>query len=77
MLRESRDEDHREIARTKLPVLAIWGAEDPVIPLKSLGRLAELNPDAHHAQVPGAGHLVLQTHPAQVAEALRKFVTDD
>ena len=77
MLGESRDKDHREIARTRLPVLAIWGAEDPVIPLKSMGRLAELNPDAHHAQVAGAGHLVLQTHPAQVSEALRKFVTED
>ena len=74
VLRESRDKDHRLLGREALPVLAIWGSEDPVIPLTSMGRLAELNPDAHHAQIAGAGHVLLQTHPAQVAEALRDFL---
>lgn len=76
ILREPRDKDHRRIGREALPVLAIWGSEDPVIPLSSMGRLAELNPDAHHAQIAGAGHVVLQTHPAQVAQALRNFLKD-
>jgi pimeloyl-ACP methyl ester carboxylesterase len=76
VLRESRDKDHRLLSREALPVLAIWGSEDPVIPLASMGRLAELNPDAHHAQIAGAGHVVLQTHPSQVAEALRDFLKD-
>lgn len=67
-------EDHRRIARAGIPVLAIWGTEDPVIPLSAMGRLAELNPDAHHEQIAGAGHNLLQTHPAQVAEALRRFL---
>ncbi|NNL72532.1 MAG: alpha/beta hydrolase [Silicimonas sp.] len=74
MLRESRSADHRTIARAGIPVLAIWGTDDPVIPLKTMGRLAELNPDAHHRQVAGAGHLVLQSHPAQVSDALRRFL---
>lgn len=75
VLRESRDADHRTLGRKGVPVLAIWGSDDPVIPLTAMGRLAELNPDAHHVQVPGAGHVVLQTHPAQVSDALRKFLT--
>lgn len=75
-LRETCDNDHRMLGREDLPVLAIWGAEDPVIPLTSMGRLAELNPDAHHVQIPGAGHVLLQTHPAQIADALRKFLSN-
>lgn len=64
----------KRIVQADIPVLAIWGAEDPVIPLSAMGQLAQLNPQAHHAQVPGAGHNILQTHPAQVAEILRKFL---
>ena len=60
------------------------GFESVPIPLKvrvgwarvRLGRLAELNPDAHHAQIAGAGHVVLQTQPSKVAEALRDFLKD-
>ena len=77
ILRENRDADHMALARSQLPVLAIWGSEDPVIPLRSVGRLSELNPEAHHAQIPGAAHVVLQTHPAQVAAALRSFLIED
>ena len=77
ILRENRDADHAALAESGLPVLAIWGSEDPVIPLASMGRLAELNPDAHHAQIPGAAHVLLQTHPAQVAAALREFLIED
>lgn len=76
MLREPRDSDHRTLGRAGLPVLAIWGTDDPVIPLKAMSRLAELNPDAHHAQVPGAGHVLLQTHPANVTAALKRFLAD-
>lgn len=76
MLREPQDANHREIGRAGVPVLAIWGTEDPIIPLTAMSRLAELNPDAHHAQVAGAGHVLLQTHPANVAAALKRFVKD-
>lgn len=74
MLSQTRESDHRAIAEADIPVLAIWGAEDPIIPLKAMGKLAQLNPDAHHAQVPGAGHVVLQSHPAQVGDALKRFL---
>lgn len=68
---------YRKIAAANLPVLAIWGSADPVIELTAMGRLAELAPDAHHVQIPGAGHVLLQTHPAQVAEAIRSFLNRD
>ena len=77
VLREPREVDHRIIAEQGIPVLGIWGANDPITPLAALGRLTELNPDAHHAQIPGGGHYVLQTHPAQVADAMRRFLKSD
>ena len=69
------DEDHKALFDRGTPVLSIWGPSDPVVPLAAMGRLAEINPDAHHAQIPGAGHIMPQTHPAQVAEVLADFLS--
>jgi len=74
LMSRTAEDHHKTIHDHGTPVLAIWGADDPVIPLSAMGRLAEINPDAQHVQVPGAGHNLLQTHPAQVSEALRKFL---
>ena len=65
---------HREIRLAGTPVLAIWGADDRVIPLTAMGRLAACNPEAHHVQIAGAGHGFPQTHPREVAEALTGFL---
>jgi pimeloyl-ACP methyl ester carboxylesterase len=68
------DEDHRRVASLGTPVLAIWGRADPVINKSAIGRLSELNPNAHHVEIKGAGHSLLQTHPKMVAEALSAFL---
>ena len=68
------DDAHRAAYDLGIPTLAIWGAEDDVIGRRGAGRLAELNPDAHHVDVPGATHLLPQTHPREVADAIRAFV---
>ena len=77
LLANLADEDHRTVHDYGTPVLAIWGPEDPVIPIRAMGRLAELNPGARHEQVAKAGHNLLQTHPAQVGDALRRFLLAD
>ncbi len=68
--------DLKRIALVETPLLAIWGTEDPVIPLSAMGHLARANPDAHHVQIRGAGHNLLQTHPKEVAQALADFLKD-
>lgn len=68
-------EDHRQVARRAQPVLAIWGSIDPVIPRRAISGLALLNPDARHVEIKGAGHNLLQTHPSEVAEAFKDFLT--
>jgi pimeloyl-ACP methyl ester carboxylesterase len=74
LLAVAADGDHRRVAAAEVPVLAVWGTEDPVIPRRAMGRLAELNPDARHVEVRGAGHNLLQTHPVEVAAALKEFL---
>ena len=61
---------HSRIAQSDLPVTAIWGAEDTVIPLSSRDRLAELNPAATQVTVSQADHRLTYTHAEQVAEAI-------
>ena len=65
---------HKRIANDIKRVLAIWGSDDPVIPLSAMGEFAKANPDAHHVQIRGAGHNLLQTHPKEIAQALGDFL---
>lgn len=76
MLAESREEDHRQFFRTGLPVLAIWGEEDAIIPLAALGRLTQLNRRVRQVSLPGAGHALPYTHPRQIMTALSDFLAD-
>ena len=64
----------KHIATLDMPVLAVWGSDDPIVPLSAMGQLAQALPEAHHAQVSGAGHNLLQTHPAQIASHLTSFL---
>ena len=69
------EDDHTAIRNYGTPVLAIWGADDPVISIQAMARLSELNPSAHHCEIKGAGHAFPQTHPAKVTEAFRNFLS--
>jgi pimeloyl-ACP methyl ester carboxylesterase len=57
-------------ARLAVPVLAIWGEADTVIPLSAMDRMAAANPAARHVVVPGAGHGLPYTHTDAVLEAM-------
>lgn len=77
LLGKSATADHQRVARAEIPVLAIWAADDPNIPLSAMGELARLNPEAQHVQIPGAGHSLLQTHPREIAEALKDHLAPE
>ncbi|MEO1024848.1 MAG: alpha/beta hydrolase [Pseudomonadota bacterium] len=76
LLGKSAASDHKRIARARIPVLALWASDDPNIPLAAMGALAQINPEAQHVQIPGAGHSLLQTHPREIAEALKDHLTN-
>ncbi|WP_295512112.1 alpha/beta fold hydrolase [Sulfitobacter sp.] len=68
-----RDE-HRAIQAAGIPVLAIWGKEDSVIPASAIGTLAEWNRAAEHEVIPEAGHGLPYTHANQVIDLVRNHL---
>lgn len=74
-LRGILDEDlepaHRTIAQADLPIVAIWGEDDDVIPISGRDTLAEWNPSATQEVIANAGHSITYTHVDELANALR------
>ncbi len=73
-LAQTLDEDHIAVRDYDTPVLAIWGRVDPVIPIRAMARLAELNPECRHVEIKDGGHCLPQTHPSNIADALKTFL---
>ena len=70
MLAERLEEEHRALAIDGIPVQAIWGEVDDVIPLQAVGRLTECNRDVSQSVIKGAGHGLAFTHRKEVLEAI-------
>lgn len=75
-LAERLEADHREISRADVPVLAIWGKEDSLIPLRAMGTLAQWNRAARQEVIEGAGHGLPYTHGHEVAAVIRTEVSE-
>lgn len=69
-LRSTQEHAHRRLANTDLPVTAIWGQQDTVIPLRALGTLTGWNPHVRHLVIDGAGHGLPHTHADEVAQSM-------
>lgn len=76
MLSEDLAEAQVDIAEAGLPVLAIWGREDEIIPLSAMGRLAQINRNARQEVIEGAGHGLTYTHTDEVLHAMRDLMRD-
>ena len=73
LLSESAESWHRSLNRAGVPVLAIWGSDDVVIPLAASDRLSEWNCDARNRIIDGAGHGLPYTHTSDVLRILAEF----
>jgi pimeloyl-ACP methyl ester carboxylesterase len=71
MLGEDRSEDLSTVAQVGLPMAAIWGDADAVIPISAKDRLEALVPGARQEVVAGATHGLPHTHPERVAALLK------
>lgn len=71
-------QEHRQLAMEELPVLAIWGAEDTVIPLAASEIIAGWNRNTQNRVIEGAGHGLTHTHSDEVLALFKDFnkVTD-
>jgi len=61
--------------RLDLPVLVLWGREDPWLPVDHAHRLAEAIPGAQLDLVDDAGHLIHLDRPIQLATRLQRWLS--
>ncbi len=76
ILSHDMEAEHRKLHHSGIPVLAIWGRDDDVIPLTASGKLAEWNRTARQEVIDGAGHGLPYTHTDAVLESMRETLRD-
>ncbi|MFK7939314.1 MAG: alpha/beta fold hydrolase [Roseovarius sp.] len=76
ILDDIQEDEHRDIGREDIQVLAIWGRDDEVIPITGMGKLAEWNRTARHEVIEDAGHGLAYTHTNEVMHAMRDLMRD-
>ncbi len=65
---------HRLLKEIRIPVLIIWGKEDPIIPLSVSERFKE---DILHAEwliIPECGHNPHEERPSEVIQGIKQFI---
>lgn len=61
--------------REGLPVLAIWGEEDNIIPVDHAYSALEARPDCRLEILPGVGHFAQVEAPAKVIDLIDEFIS--
>lgn len=74
MLSNGLHETHETLHQEGIPVLAIWGKQDDVIPIKAKDKLSAWNPDSVHHVIDDAGHGLTYTHTSEVMEHITIFL---
>ena len=70
VLQDPQEALHRAVGRADIPVVAIWGDKDEVVPLRGMGDLVQWNRSIRQEVVAGAGHGLPYTHGAAVIAVL-------
>ena len=76
VLSERLGQEHRVLASCDIPVMAIWGEDDTVIPLTAMGKLAEWNRSARQEVIEDASHGVTYTHGDEVLRLVISFLAE-
>lgn len=73
ILSENLAPDHAVLEREAVPVLAIWGREDDVIPLSCAETISDWNSSVQNVVIDGAGHGLTYSHTAEVLAHITEF----
>ena len=57
-----------------LPIMAIWGDRDTIIPVEHAYAVQQARPDIRLEVLPGVGHFPQAERPADVAELIDDFI---
>ncbi len=68
---------NRLSTRTDLPVMAIWGERDAIIPVKHAYAAQQARPDLRLEVLAGVGHFPQVERPAEVVELIDDFIAQD
>lgn len=77
ILADRQEKEHRAISKLDIPLFALWGEEDDVIPIRSVGTLAQWNRVAQQETIPGAGHALVVTHAPELGALYRTLIRGD
>jgi pimeloyl-ACP methyl ester carboxylesterase len=64
------------LARTGIPILLVWGADDPLFPLEHAQRAHQEIPGSRLAVIEGAGHTPQAERPDEFNRVLESFLKD-
>jgi len=67
---------HQVLRDRDMPILALFGTKDDVIPLDCAMRLRETNRAVQIEEIKGAGHSLVTTHPKAVNDAISAFLQE-
>lgn len=68
--------EHKIIAKSNIPIAAIWGEADTIIPLTGLGKLTEINHNARQTMISDAPHSLTYTYPKETLKAIQEFLRE-
>lgn len=61
--------------RADMPIMAIWGEQDAIIPVQHAYAALEARPDARIEVMPGVGHFPQVERPTEVVDLIDDFIT--
>ena len=61
--------------RADIPIMAIWGERDAIIPVQHAYAALEARPDARIEVMPGVGHFPQVERPTEVVDLIDDFIT--
>jgi len=64
----------RVFPRLEMPVLLVWGKQDPIFSIEQGRLLAAQNPQAQLVEIEAAGHCVYDEQPQEVNQALLEWI---
>ncbi len=75
-LTDTLQTEHQQLRRARIPVVAVWAANDEIIPIACKDTLSDWNPEAVQHVISGAGHGVTYTHTKEVLKHVTSAFAD-
>jgi pimeloyl-ACP methyl ester carboxylesterase len=76
MLQDASNDEPVDLRRITQPVLLLYGADDPVAPLRIATELRRQMPHARLVVIDRAAHLLMVERPEECAAAIEEFLAD-